>query len=123
MGVHDKKPDNSETRKFIYEIGLRGPRHSPKTIKNIFGKKGHFNPDFREDCWVSENLYEVFKDAISHTFMMQMDHMARNKVKNPDKDDFCKYMERKREFYQELQATITLARVENADSDAKAAIC
>ncbi len=105
----------SKLKNFVYELSFVSLPHNKNTVKEAFGTD-YYNPDFGVDTHARDSLNDLFKDAICQCLWLKIKNLGKDSTLKDNKeaaDRFDGYMDRKIAFYEKLQESLKLARVED----------
>lgn len=100
-----------KTKKFIYQIEVEGIPYDEETATEIYGENS-FNPDFREDTFVSERVYELFQDALTQRLWFKMQEITKPVQDVARHEAYLKHVDASIEFNDKVKNSLTLVRVE-----------
>lgn len=70
-----------ETKKFKYQMEVEGVTYTPSNIEILFGEEGHY-VGLPEDAFVTEEVGDLFQDALTNAYSNLLDFMASQKLQS-----------------------------------------
>lgn len=99
-----------KSKVFSFQIDVEAVPYNPDTVKYCFGKKSGYNPDIKEDCFASELVSTMIRDALTYVFQAKMNFCAQHKIDDTSKlegtnKDFWNFLEDKEQRYSKILDT------------------
>lgn len=99
---------NPQTKKFSYQVDVDAVPLNSDTTEYYFGKGATFNPDYPEDTFGQDILFDMVKDAITYVLQAKSSYLARTKLTDEQlsSDHFWQHLEEKEKQYRQIEKSI-----------------
>jgi hypothetical protein len=101
-----------QKKKFVYQIEIEGIPYNEKTATDVYGE-GAFFPDWPEDSFVREKVYELFQDALTQRLWFKMREVTKPVQDVERHEAYLRSVDRSIEINEKMKNSLTFLRVED----------